>query len=120
MTTPPEHPNHPMPEGLRAAVEGTAPAPRTSYRSLNEQIYALFEQYERERDIERARAMTLADRLDNAGRIRARWKDTEKDLPDLIRAAADDGMGAREISDRLGISHASNYVARVLRQRPTN
>jgi hypothetical protein len=85
--------------------------------TLQEQILALIEQYERERAAERARDMTLADRLDHTGHIRAQWKDIEAEVPDLIRAAADQGMDPREISERLRISHASGYVARILRQQ---
>lgn len=83
---------------------------------LADQIAALIEQYEQERAAERRQTMTLVERLHEAGRIRAQWKDIEADLPELILAAADQGMDPREISERLGISHASNYVSRKIRE----
>lgn len=83
---------------------------------LQQHILAAVEQFERDLAAERRDAATVAERLDEAGRIRAQWKAIEADLPTLILAAADDGMEPPEISERLGISHASGYVARKLRE----
>lgn len=92
----------------------------TAAEEFAEQVLALARRYDAERAAERRRALTVDERLAEAGRIRAEWKAVEAELPDLIAEAEatggslGSGLRVNNIADRLGVTES--YVYRKLRE----